>query len=460
MLGRLRMQFSDVHSLVVTAPRVPRSSDAAAALAAVFQQRGYDSQRLTRSGPAGSRTFLVVRLGDGSETTAGWAVIDPVDRHVFTSPDGRLVQPADLEAQPDWAAAIGGDPAWWISGPRAINFQIGDICNMHCVMCWQDRRRAQQPRSEWLPEMTADTLRAVVEPHLGSLHSVELVSFGEPMANPQFDEIVHTLGALGHQRRRPIETNIITNGSLLHLRRHARVLHQPGDLTFSIDAADGDRYEAIRVGGRWDDVVRNLRMAVRHPQRHAARRIGINMTVFAANLDGVFAMGAFAAGLGIDYLSILHGDGLDVTAASGQQLERGHPSLVDQLDRIRRSFPWLQLNDYATGRTLPALPAQTRPGRSFCGLPWRQMDVGPDGHAHPCCRAYSIDLGPAAEAWTGEPLRALRRQMLAGAVDAQRFDACARCPNLGIADRADVAGPPLAVAGDATTRRVIPLRAS
>ena len=205
---------------------------------------------------------------------------------------------------------------------------------------------------------------------------------------------------------------------------------------------------------RWADVVRNLRLAVHHPQRHAARRIGINMTVFAANLDGVFAMGAFAAGLGVDYLSILHGDGLEVTRARGQQLERGHASLVDQLDRIRHSFPWLHLNDYATSRTLPALPAQTQPGRSFCGLPWRQIDVGPDGHAHPCCRSYGIDLGTAGEAWTGEPLRELRRQILNGTVDAERFGACARCPNLGVGDRAGV---------DATTspaRRVIPLRVS
>jgi len=206
-------------------------------------------------------------------------------------------------------------------------------------------------------------------------------------------------------------------------------------MTFSIDAADAERYESIREGARWDDVVRNLRMAVRHPQRHPARRIGINMTVFAANLDGVFEMGAFAAGLGVDYLSILHGDGLEATRARGQQLERAHPRLVEQIACIRRSFPWLLVNDYATGRTLPALPAHTQPGRSFCGLPWRQLDVGPDGHAHPCCRSYDIDLGTADVAWHGEPLDTLRQQILAGDIDAQRFPSCARCPNLGVADR-------------------------
>jgi hypothetical protein len=113
------------------------------------------------------------------------------------------------------------------------------------------------------------------------------------------------------------------------------------------------------------------------------------------------------------------------------ETDRRDPRLIEQLARIRKSFPWLTLNDYATGRTLPALPAQTLPGRGFCPLLWRQFDVGQDGRAHPCCRSYTTDLGSPAEAWLGEPLRELRRQILRGHVDAERFAACAACPNLG-----------------------------
>ena len=61
-----------------------------------------------------------------------------------------------------------------------------------------------------------------------------------------------------------------------------------------------------------------------------------------------------------------------------------------------------------------------------------QFDVGPDGHAHPCCRSYATDLGSPSEAWLGEPMTELRRQILAGEVDAIRFADCAACPNLGI----------------------------
>lgn len=431
----------------------------AAAFARLLSECGVAAEEVLLHGPEGaSRSVVQAHFSNGGGTAQRRAVIDPAHGHIFTSPDGRMAHMQELRNCPDWVAAErcdapdhGHSPVedwmFWASGPRAINFQIGDICNMHCIMCWQDLRRSGQPRDEWHPEMTASMVGEVLQRHLDDIDCVELVSFGEPMANPQFDEIVHMIGELGYRRKRPFSLNIITNGSLLHKRRHMNVVRQPGYMTFSIDAADKQLYEQIRDGADWHDVVGNLRTAVRHPERHPKRYIGINMTVFAANVEGVFTMGAFAAGLGVDYLSILHGAGLEWTRAKGMEIDRQDPRLVSQIERIRQTFPWLQLNDYATGRTLPALPEQTLPGRGFCPLPWRQIDVGPDGRAHPCCRSYTTDLGSAAEAWSGEPLRELRRQILAGHVDAQRFETCATCPNLGFTNP------------EGAPRKLIPLRA-
>lgn len=405
---------------------------------------GLEAALVAQVGPGGqTRSVVTVCLGTDSETTRGWAAIDPDRCLVYTAPDGLMAHPDQLRGCPDWVAAEQPDPhtgdetslhdwMFWSSGPRAINFQIGDVCNMHCTMCWQDRRRATQPRAQWHPEMRATLIQHVLEQHLADIDTVEFVSFGETMANPEFDEMVHLVEALGERRGRPFRLHLITNGSLLHLRRHMDILRLPGELTFSIDAADQQVYESIREGGSWHDVVGNLRAALSHPHRHTARRIGVNMTVFEPNVDGIVEMGAFAAGLGLDYLSILRGAGLQTTRAAGQEIDPQDPRLAAQLDRIRRTFPWLRLNDYATGRTLPALPTAAQPHRMFCPLPWRQFDVGPDGRAHPCCRSYATDLGDPSTAWTGAPLTALRRQILAGDVDGQQFPDCAACPNLGL----------------------------
>lgn len=427
-------------------------------LAQALTGLGIETTVVSLVGPHGrTRTVVTVCLGPDSDTTRGWAAIDPERGLVYTAPDGRMAHPDQLRGCPDWVAAEhafsrgGDDPAahdwmFWSGGPRAINFQIGDVCNMHCVMCWQDRRRATQPRAQWHPEMRAALIQQVLEQHLADIDTIELVSFGETMANPEFDEMVHVVEALGERRGRPFRLHLITNGSLLHHRRHIDVLRLPGELTFSIDAADQQVYESIREGGSWHEVVGNLRAALSYPHRHAARRIGVNMTVFQANIDGIVEMGAFAAGLGLDYLSILRGAGLHSTRAAGQEIDPQDPRLASHLDRIRRTFPWLRLNDYATGRTLPALSTAAQPHRVFCPLPWRQFDVGPDGRAHPCCRSYGTDLGDPSTAWTGPALTALRRQILAGEVDAEQFPECAACPNLGL--------PPARPA----TRRVLTLR--
>jgi MoaA/NifB/PqqE/SkfB family radical SAM enzyme len=430
-----------MRSLLAFFAQQPLDEQSPAAFVSLLRELGIQAHELEVRGAENvSRTVVRACLGQGSETTQGWAVVDPTHRHIFTSPDGRMADADDLRSWPDWVAAercsVSGshdieDWMFWSAGPRSINFQIGDICNMHCIMCWSDRRRSGQPQEEWFPEVPASMVREVLERHLTEIDSVELVSYGEPMANPQFDEIVRAIGELGHRRRRPFILNVITNGSLLRRRQHMNVVRQPGYLTFSIDAADQQTYEFIREGADWHEVIGNLRAAVKHPERHPDRKIGVNMTVFEPNIEGVFAMGALAAGLELDYLSILHGTALELTRADGMETDRRDPRLIEQLARIRKSFPWLTLNDYATGRTLPALPAQTLPGRGFCPLPWRQFDVGQDGRAHPCCRSYTTDLGSPAEAWLGEPLRELRRQILRGHVDAERFAACAACPNLG-----------------------------
>lgn len=412
-----------------------------AGLVQCLQSVGIPASERRLHAAARERTVIVALLGQNSQSTMGWATIDPDHLHVFTSPDGRMAHPDELRRTPDWVAAERCDRSderpdgldewmYWAGGPRAINFQIGDVCNMHCLMCWQELRRSREPREQWHPEMSAATVANVLTSHQDDVDTVEFVSFGEPMANPEFDEIIQTVAALAARRGRPIGLNVITNGSLLRHRRHMAILAQPGHLTFSIDGADRAVYESIRVGGRWPDVIGNLRAAMQ-ADRHPDRRVGINMTVFSRNVDSVFAMGALAAGLGVDYLSILHGSGLAWSHAAGMDISSQDPRLVDQIARIRDSFPWLTLNDYATGRTLPALPEQTPADRQFCPLPWRQFDVGPDGRAHPCCRSYTIDLGAPHEAWTGEPINELRRQLLAGEVDPDRFGACAKCPNVG-----------------------------
>jgi len=324
-----------------------------------------------------------------------------------------------------------GMEGFYTAGPSAINFMIGDSCNAECEMCWQAARRAKEPESDWHPELSAEIVRTLVDRYRDSLNSIELVSFGEPMMNPDFGLMVRAvLDASSPDREMPIKLNVVTNGSLLH--RHLELLELPGDMTVSIDASTPKLYQKIRKGLSFRRLLENLRAAVSYPRRSPGRDIGINFVATRANIRSLRAMGDFAAKEKVTYLSILLGAALDSTEAKGKGLKANDPRLSRAIDRIRKEHPELRVNDYATGRTRLQLPDGTLPGRDFCGLPWTQFDVGPDGEVHPCCRAYHTTLCSWNEdPWTNEEARELRKQMLTGDLDAERFPCCAACPMRG-----------------------------
>lgn len=376
---------------------------------------------------------------DGDVVTSVGYCVDPVAGHLYTTPEGKPAMLWELLHTPDYVAGARlPDPHHWeffSKGPKALNLQIGDICNAKCIMCWQSLRRDADEKEAWHKEMKADVVANALARHFDTLESIELVSFGEPMANPHFEGMVTAMELTNLKRtsvgRKPIGLNLITNGSLLD--RHLRVVEAPGFLTLSIDAV-GDLYERIRVGLSWDRLVRNIEKAVAHPRRHRERWFGINLTLFEDNADQVMELATLCDKYGFTYLSLLHGANMKTTKAVGREIAANDARVVQGLTEVRERFPSLQINDYMTqGTSLLAVQGLAlQKGRTFCPLPWRQYDFGPDGEGHPCCRSYYTNLGDSTkDVWHGEVLETLRAQILNDDVDPVQFKDCAGCSNLG-----------------------------
>ena len=265
--------------------------------------------------------------------------------------------------------------------------------------------------------MSAEMLTVALERFSSTLQGVEIVSFGEPMANPSFGAMLSEI------RRRGLYVSMITNGSLLH--RHVDDLAPvPGEATISVDAITPVLYERIREGLTLDRVVRNIDLLAHHPAKHAARRVGINMVVFEDNVHELSPMVGFCVDHGLDYLSSLHGAALEKTRAAGRELSRDDPRLLAGITyaKQQRRAGFL-VNDYAS----PASPKHP------CKLPWTHLDMDPRGEMHACCRAYGESLGHYTdEVWRGTELERLRAQITAGAVDPDAFPSCSRCEYLGL----------------------------
>lgn len=314
------------------------------------------------------------------------------------------------------------------SSPELLTFYIGDICNAKCIMCWQALRRDTTDKATWWKEMPAATVAGVLSEHQQTLKAVEIISFGEPMANPDFEGMVEAILQADNTpgRAQPLWFNLTTNGSLLH--KHMRMLKVPGYLTFSMDGASKEVYEYIRKGLDWDRVYGNLRAAMQDPQRHPERHLGIAMTVFEDNVHEVLRMAEHCAELGLYYFNVMRGANLVGSAAKGREILATDPRLVEAIDTAKSRYKFI-INDFATGRT-PFFVTQDAP-KQYCPLPWKQIDIGPDGEAHPCCRSHYTKLGHAStNPWVGKPYQRLRAQILANDVDPIEFKDCATCPHL------------------------------
>jgi len=311
-------------------------------------------------------------------------------------------------------------------GPDHLTFMLGWRCNAACVQCWQAAAR----RSGKLAKNTApvETVKALIEKYSRTLRSVELCSFGETMLHPHFGEIIAILqnwyARSGSERQR---VSLITNGSLLH--KHMSIGDMPGQITVSFDAPTAEVYESIRVGLSFSTVWENIQAFAKR-ENHSHRQIGVNMTIFERNAEMVWPMAKLLSKAGVHYLSTIRGANMGMTAASAEELSADDLRVKQQMHRIRQELPNFTLHDnYSTGSAHQdtTAPAAFR----FCPTPWKSLDIGNDGVAHPCCRAYDTELGAPlvdSDPWMHPTLQRLREQLIADALDTKEFKDCAVCP--------------------------------
>ena len=134
------------------------------------------------------------------------------------------------------------------SRPLRVLANFGFACNLSCTMCHQVPRRLDIRR-----QLSADHLLSWAD-DLERAIDVCLVG-GEPFTLPQAVKFMRKFVSM--ERFEPVRLQITTNGTVLH--KHWEMLYRKKRLTFgiSIDGI-GETYERVRLGGRWNDVERNI----------------------------------------------------------------------------------------------------------------------------------------------------------------------------------------------------------
>ena len=152
------------------------------------------------------------------------------------------------------------------SPPTFINLCNSNACNLHCIMCNREGTKDDPILQE---KMMADLTN-----YLPTAKVLILSGDGEPFVRAD------TLDLLINCKY-PVKFDILTNGLLLP-KYWEKIKHQKfRTINVSVDAATKDTYEKIRVGGKWEDLLKSLSLI--RENRDKFECAGINMTVMRSN---------------------------------------------------------------------------------------------------------------------------------------------------------------------------------
>ena len=263
------------------------------------------------------------------------------------------------------------------------------VCNLRCVMCFQLDKSFSQNRN-YIGMMSWDLFTNCVDQAAShGCHALTMASRGEPTLHKRFGDMLKYTKDKGI-----LDVKINTNATRLTERLCHDILGSDvATMTLSVDATDKETYERIRVKGKFDQVLNNIK---RFNQIRDSHYPDAKTTT---RISGVAVSGT----------------------QNPQQMEEFWSNFVDQVS-IRQEIPrWDSYGNVAIQSS------------SVCKLLYERIYVWYDGTCNPCDFDYKsyLALGNANEEslsdiWLGERyqnLRASHEKNQRGKVTP-----CDRCP--------------------------------
>ena len=140
--------------------------------------------------------------------------------------------------------------------PPYLLIEPTSICNLRCVMCFQIDETFTRDKS-MMGLMSWELFTSVVDQAAeNGCDAITMASRGEPTLHKRFGEMLHYIRKKGF-----LDTKINTNATLLNDALIRDILgSEVANVTFSVDAITAESYEKIRVRGKFDQVLDNIKL--------------------------------------------------------------------------------------------------------------------------------------------------------------------------------------------------------
>ncbi|MCA1991516.1 MAG: radical SAM protein [Coleofasciculus sp. S288] len=310
--------------------------------------------------------------------------------------------------------------------PTYLQIEPVGQCNLRCQMCSIQFRKDGPPYGP--PAFMKFEIFTRIIDQFVSLQHLHLQGLGEPMMHPRFFDMVTSAANKGIQ--------VTTNSNLTLLnKKHAEQCVTSGldCLHISIDGATAEIYDRIRVGARFEQVVRNLKLVLEARQQleSAHPKIHLVMVIMRQNLHELPALVRLAHQWSVEQMFVqhlCHDFGESSLPAHYQPmrefvqaqtlLEEDQECVEQYFSKARELAQTLGVN-LRLPRTRPRLHPPGTPGSQRCDWPWRGAYISYQGQAMPCCMVSTpdrINFGNIVEqgveeTWNGKAYQSFREQL-------------------------------------------------
>lgn len=274
--------------------------------------------------------------------------------------------------------------------PIRIWLETTNRCNLRCSVC---PNAADTVSSRG--NMDLDLYRRIVDQLAGRVNDLNLSHRGEPLYHPELETMIR----MASERR--LATRIHTNATMLDRERAVSLLEAGPDLiSFSFDGYDKATYEAVRIGGVYEETLQNINYFLEEKKRRGLKK---PYTV----------------------IQIIEPVGMT-------------PGYRDQLDASGRRFLAAGLDKFYVKK--PHNWAGNAPGEYsldrhhlLCTFLYYSMTILWNGLVCPCPQDWygtmvmgDLNHQTVEEVWNGEPIRGMRRRASAGDFEGLLCHGCDR----------------------------------
>jgi MoaA/NifB/PqqE/SkfB family radical SAM enzyme len=255
---------------------------------------------------------------------------------------------------------------------RLLQVEPAFACNLRCVMCpWREMDENLENQGLMSP-----AIWEAIRPHLSEIKSIDFTGGGEPLLQPHLSEWIGDAHAAG------CETGFLSNGLLLIKDKLKPILDAGVDwVCISMDGADAQLYEKIRIGSNFERVCENV-ANVADMRTGNVPKIMINFVIMDLNFYQLEDIVRLASRLGVDQLNfkqceVIRGERGKGHGLFGAEENRDIRRLKKSLEKARRLAKKLNIATTAF--------AFTPEERSVCEQdPRDSIFIRYDGLAAPC----------------------------------------------------------------------------